>query len=70
MSHLGNLVEVSSTSTVSFDDAIRTGLARASRQYADIRGAWVKDQQMDFADGRVTRFRVSMQVDCGHLVDC
>jgi dodecin len=54
--------EISATSTVSFEDAIKTGLARASKTLRNIRSAWVKEQQVRFAEGRITEYQVNMMV--------
>lgn len=60
-----SVIELSATSTESFEDAYRVGLARASRTVRDIRGAWVKEQQMDIAHGQVQAYRVNLQVTFG-----
>lgn len=53
-------VEITSTSTVSFEDAINKGIERASRTINNIRGAWIKEQKIQIADGKVSEFRVMM----------
>ena len=55
-------VEISCDSETSFDDAIRTGIERASKTIRGIRGAWIKDQQVVVEDGKVTKYRVSMKI--------
>ena len=35
-------IEVSSTSTVSFEDAIKQGIARVGQTIKNVQGAWVK----------------------------
>ena len=54
--------EISSTSKKSFDDAIKQGLARASRSLRNIRSAWIKEQQVRIDKGRVTEYQVNMVV--------
>ena len=39
--------EISATSTKSFEDAIQQGLARASKTLRHIKGAWVKEHQVE-----------------------
>lgn len=53
-------IEITSTSTVSFEDAIKSGIKRASSTINNIRGAWIKEQKVDIADGEVTRYTVMM----------
>lgn len=53
-------IEITSSSTNSFDDAIKSGIGRASRTINNIRGAWIKDQKVEIADGNVTEYRVTM----------
>ena len=54
--------EISSTSDVSFEDAIKTGIARANKTLRNVKGAWIKEQQIDIDNGKVTRYRVNMLV--------
>jgi flavin-binding protein dodecin len=53
-------IEITSTSTTSFDDAIKQGIQRASKTIHNIRGAWVKEQKINVSDGTVTEFVVMM----------
>ena len=55
-------VEISSESPKSFDDAISVGVKRANETLRNVRGAWVKDQQVVVEDGKVTKYRVNMKV--------
>jgi flavin-binding protein dodecin len=54
--------EISSTSDVSFEDAIKQGIARANKTLRNVKGAWIKEQQIDIDNGQVTRYRVNMLV--------
>ncbi|HKX83840.1 MAG TPA: dodecin family protein [Pyrinomonadaceae bacterium] len=53
-------IEITSTSTTSFDDAIRQGIARASKTIHNIRGAWIKEQKINVSEGNVTDYVVMM----------
>ena len=53
-------IEITSTSTVSIEDAIKSGIKRASSTINNIRGAWIKEQKVDIADGEVTKYTVMM----------
>jgi flavin-binding protein dodecin len=54
--------EISATSTVSFEDAIKQGLARASKTLRHIRAAWVKEQHVRCNEGVITEYQVNMMV--------
>jgi len=59
---VARVTEISSTSDVSFEDAIKTGIARANKTIRNIKGAWIKEQQIDIDGDRITRYRVNMLV--------
>ena len=54
--------EINATSTKSFEDAMQQGLARAAKTLRDIRGAWIKEQQVRCDGGRITEYQVNMMV--------
>lgn len=53
-------IEITSTSAVSFDDAIRKGIERAAKTIDNIRGAWVKEQKIQISDGKVSEYCVML----------
>ncbi|MBT8495582.1 MAG: dodecin family protein [Deltaproteobacteria bacterium] len=59
---VAKITEISSSSTTSFDDAMKTGLARASKTLKNIQGAWINDQKVIVKDGAVAEYRVNMRV--------
>lgn len=59
---VARVTEISATSTESFDDAVRQGIERASKTLRDIKSAWVKDQNVEVQNGKVTHFRVNLAV--------
>ena len=59
---VARVTEISSTSTQSFEDAIRQGLARATKTLRNVRGAWIKEQQVRLRDGKVAGYQVNMQI--------
>ncbi len=59
---VGKNIEITSTSTVGFEDAIKKGIERASKTIDNIRGAWVKEQKVDVENGSVSKFSVTMIV--------
>ena len=54
--------EISSTSKKSFEDAIQKGIARASKTLKGVQGAWVENQKVVVANGKVVEWRVNMRV--------
>ena len=59
---VAKITEIAASSPKSFDDAIKTGIARANKTLKHIRGAWVKDQKVVVEKGKVTEYRVTMKV--------
>lgn len=59
---VAKVIELTAESPVSFEDAIRRGIAKASESVDDIHGAWVKSQQVSVHDGEVTVYRVDLKV--------
>ena len=55
-------IEITSTSAVGFEDAIRKGIERASKTIDNVRGAWIKEQKVSVSEGKVTEFSVAMIV--------
>ena len=54
--------EISSTSKKGFEDAIETGLRRASKTLRNIRSAWVKEQRVWCDQGKITEYQVNLMV--------
>ena len=54
--------EISATSTKSFEDAIKQGIARANKTLRNVRGAWIKEQQVLVSKGSITEYQVNMMV--------
>jgi dodecin len=59
---VAKVIEVISSSSTSFEDAVSSGVRRAADSLHNITGAWIKDQSVKVADGVVTEFRVVMKV--------
>lgn len=54
--------EISSTSTVSFEDAIQQGIARASQTLRNVKSAWIKEQQVRVTDAKITEYQVNLML--------
>ena len=59
---VAKVIEVSASSTTSFEDAINQGIARTCDTIANVRGAWIKEQKVSIEGGRIVSYRVNMQV--------
>jgi flavin-binding protein dodecin len=59
---VAKVVEISSTSNVGTDDAVKSGLAKAAESIHGITGAWVKDEQVVVENGEITEWRVNLKV--------
>ncbi len=60
---IARITEIKASSQVSFDDAIKTGLARASETLDNVRSAWISSQEVLLDEkGDITEYRVLMKV--------
>lgn len=59
---VAKVTEIHSSSTKSFDDAIKVGIARAEKTLRNVTGAWVKGQKVVIANGKITEYRVLLKV--------
>jgi flavin-binding protein dodecin len=59
---VAKVTEIISSSSKGFDDAVAQGIKRANKSLKNIKGAWVKDQQVTVKDGKVSEYRVVMKV--------
>ncbi|MEM6819336.1 MAG: dodecin family protein [Pseudomonadota bacterium] len=59
---VARVTEIIAGSSKSFEDAVKTGIKRASETLDNIEGAWVKDQKVVCEDGKIKEFRVVLKV--------
>ena len=60
---ISRTTEVKSSSALSFDDAIKKGIARAIQTLNNVRGAWIKNQEVLIDEkGKITEYRVQMKI--------
>ena len=59
---VARVTEISSTSTTSFEDAIKTGLERANQTLRNVRSAWIKEQQVRVEGSSISEYQVNMLV--------
>ncbi|MBE52670.1 MAG: hypothetical protein CL448_06520 [Acidimicrobiaceae bacterium] len=59
---IARITEVISTSSISFDDAIKKGIERAARTLDNVNGAWVQDQKVSVENGSIVEFEVTLKI--------
>jgi len=60
---VARVTEIKSSSTKSFDDAMRTGIARANKKLQNMKSAWIENQEVMLDDaGEIVEYRVQMKV--------
>ena len=57
---VAKVIEISSTSQQSFEDAIKRGVQRASSSLRGLQSAWVKEQTVQIENGQITGYRVNL----------
>jgi dodecin len=59
---VARVVEISATSTKSFEDAMQQGIARATKTLRNLRSAWIKEQEVRIEGERIADYKVNMLV--------
>lgn len=59
---VAKVIEISANSSKSFEDAIEEGIKTAARSVHNIKGAWVKEQQVVVDGDKVSEYRVDLKV--------
>lgn len=59
---VAKVLEVVSSSTKSFDDAIQKGISRTTDSLTDVTGAWVQDQKVVVKAGKIVEYRVNLKI--------
>jgi len=59
---VARVTEIYSSSSKSFDDAVKTGIERANKTLEQVKGAWIQDQKIVVDNGKITEYRVNMKV--------
>ncbi len=62
MGSVARITEISARSETSFEDAIKTGVERAAKNLRNVKGAWVKEQEVIIDNGSPTAYEVTMKV--------
>lgn len=59
---IAKIIEVSSDSSVSFQEAIESGIRRAEQTVKNVKGAWISEQKLSIENGKITNYRVMMRI--------
>jgi dodecin len=59
---VAKVIELQASSPESFEDAVRVGIEKAGESLRNIKGAWVSEEKVDVADGKVVAYRVTLRV--------
>jgi flavin-binding protein dodecin len=60
---IARVTEIKASSTKSFDDALKAGVARAVKTLTNVRSAWIENQEILIDDnGQISEYRVQMKV--------
>lgn len=59
---VAKIIEISSESPTSFEDAIVQGIAKASKTVHGIKSAWVAEQHVVVENNKVSSYRVDLKI--------
>ena len=59
---VARITEISSISSKSFEDAVMQGVDRANQTLKNVKGAWLKDQEVTVENGKVSGYKVILKV--------
>ena len=59
---VAGVIEISSTSEKSFEDAMQQGIARATKTLRNVRSAWIKEQEVEIEGERIVAYKVNMLI--------
>jgi flavin-binding protein dodecin len=59
---VARVVEISSTSPKSFEDAIQQGIARATKTLRQVKSAWIKEQEVQVQGEKISAYKVNLLV--------
>lgn len=62
MGSVARVTEISATSEKGFDDAVQTGIDRATKTLRNVSGAWIKDQRVEISDGKISSYQVNLLI--------
>jgi flavin-binding protein dodecin len=62
MPSVARVSEISAISEKSFEDAVQVGVERANQTLRNVQSAWIKEQEVEIANGKITGYKVNMLI--------
>lgn len=59
---IAKVVEVNSSSTKSFEDAIQSGIQKVTETVKNVQGAWINEQKVIIKDNKISEYRVNLKI--------
>ena len=59
---VARITEISASSDKSFEDAVQQGIQRATATLRNVRSAWIKEQEVQIENNRISSYKVTMKV--------
>lgn len=59
---IAKVIEIIASSTKGLEDAVSSGIAKASETVHGIEGAWIKDTKVVVNEGQITEWRVILAI--------
>ena len=59
---VAKVLELTSRSATSFEDAITQGIDKANDSVRNVEGAWVKEQKVIISDGQISGYQVDLKI--------
>ena len=59
---VARITEISASSTKSFEDAVQQGIQRATATLRNVRSAWIKEQEVQVENNRISAYKVTMKI--------
>lgn len=59
---VARVTEIIASSNKSFDDALRDGIKRANKTLKNVKGAWIKDQNVELDGKKILAYKLTLKV--------
>jgi flavin-binding protein dodecin len=59
---IAKVIELTASSSKSFEDAIQLGIEKSGETLRNVKGAWVSEQKVDVEGGKVVAYRVTLRI--------
>ena len=59
---VAKVTEITASSSKSFEDALQTGITRAGKTLENVQSAWIQDQEVAVADGKIVEYKIRMKI--------